>query len=94
MPRGLILLLMASVLVATAAYSSLASISWVYYVGHRVGAGTAEFVNLALAIVWLGMFVAAVVAYGYRGTSLLIGAGLALWWPLLFFMMWIAGDGP
>jgi hypothetical protein len=94
MPRGLLLLLTISVVVATAAYCSVASTSWVYYVGHRVGPGAAEFTNLALAIVWLGMVVAAIMAYGYRGTWLLIGAGLALWWPFVFLMMGIAGDGP
>jgi hypothetical protein len=94
MPRGLFLLLAMSVMVATAAYCSLASKSWVYYIGHRVGPGAAELTNMALGTVWVGMLVAALMAYGYRGTWLLLGAGLALWWPFVFMMMGIAGDGP
>jgi len=47
-------------------------------------------ISLFLSAIWLVLFVVAVVQHGTNGLWLLVGAPLALFYPLAFFLVWWA----
>ena len=47
-------------------------------------------ISLFLSAIWLVLFIVAVVQHGMNGLWLLIGAPLALFYPLAFLMVWWA----